>query len=123
MDNFLAGIQTSRKRPRLQPGILRRSGLLPARIQGGSFALEWVATFPWNGWQLSRGMGGSFRLESVATLLWNTQGTRKSSISRLESFNTDHSPRLATIKDYARVLGYATRVDFEPIQAGAPHSS
>jgi len=50
-------------------------------------------------------------------------GTRKSSISRLESFNTDNSPRLATIEDYARVLGYTTRVDFEPIQAGAPHSS
>jgi hypothetical protein len=32
-------------------------------VRGGSFALEWVATFPWNGWQLCRGLGGNLRLE------------------------------------------------------------
>lgn len=39
-------------------------------------------------------------------------GTKKSSISRLESVNGETSPRLATIEDYARVLGYAVKVDF-----------
>ena len=32
----------------------------------------------------------------------------------LESINSDISPRLATIEAYARVLGYAIRVEFEP---------
>ena len=41
-------------------------------------------------------------------------GTKKSAISRLESVGGDNSPRLATIEDYARVLGYAVKVDFEP---------
>ena len=31
---------------------------------GGNFALEWVATLPWNGWQLCAGTGGNFT--------WNT---------------------------------------------------
>jgi len=39
-------------------------------------------------------------------------GTKKCSISRLESVNGETSPRLATIVDYARVLGYAVKVDF-----------
>jgi hypothetical protein len=38
---------------------------------GGNFAMESVATLPWNQWQLSRGIGGSFRVESVATFAWN----------------------------------------------------
>jgi DNA-binding XRE family transcriptional regulator len=41
-------------------------------------------------------------------------GTKKSNISRLESINSDTSPRLATIEDYARVLGYSIKVGFEP---------
>ena len=40
-------------------------------------------------------------------------GTRKSNISRLESLNAVNSPRLATIEDYARVLGYSIKVEFE----------
>lgn len=40
-------------------------------------------------------------------------GTRKSNISRLESVSADSSPRLATIEDYARVLGYTVSVEFE----------
>ena len=42
-------------------------------------------------------------------------GTKKSSISRLESINAANSPRLATLEDYARVLGYAIKVEFEPM--------
>lgn len=43
-------------------------------------------------------------------------GTKKSNISRLESINTGNSPRFATIEDYARVLGYSIKVEFEPDQ-------
>ncbi len=48
--------------------------------------------------------------EQMAELL----GTKKSNISRLESVSSENSPRLATIEDYARVLGYAIKVEFEP---------
>ena len=48
--------------------------------------------------------------EQMAELL----GTQKSNISRLESLSSEISPRLATIEDYARVLGYSARVEFEP---------
>lgn len=48
--------------------------------------------------------------EQMAELL----GTQKGNVSRLESFNSDISPRFATIEKYARVLGYSIRVEFEP---------
>ena len=48
--------------------------------------------------------------EQMAELL----GTKKSNISRLESVNSQNSPRLATVEDYARVLGYSVKVKFEP---------
>ena len=41
-------------------------------------------------------------------------GTQKSNISRLESVNSEVSPRLATVEEYARVLGYRMKVEFEP---------
>ncbi len=48
--------------------------------------------------------------EQMAELL----GTKKSNISRLESVNSEVSPRLVTIEEYARVLGYRVKVEFEP---------
>ena len=48
--------------------------------------------------------------EEMAVLL----GTKKSNISRLESVNNDISPRLATVEEYARALGYRMKVEFEP---------
>lgn len=48
--------------------------------------------------------------EQMAELL----GTKKSNILRLESLNSDVSPRLSTVEEYARVLGYRVKVDFEP---------
>jgi len=48
--------------------------------------------------------------EQMADLL----GTKKSNISRLESLNSSISPRLATVEDYARALGYSVKVEFEP---------
>ena len=48
-------------------------------------------------------------------------GTKKSNISRLESLGHSGSPRLSTIEEYARVLGYTTRIAFEPNTiAGVP---
>lgn len=48
--------------------------------------------------------------EQMAELL----GTQRSNISRLESISSDISPRLATVEEYARVLGYSIKVEFEP---------
>ncbi|HEX5045734.1 MAG TPA: helix-turn-helix transcriptional regulator [Gammaproteobacteria bacterium] len=48
--------------------------------------------------------------EQMAELL----GTQKSNISRLESLTTDVSPRLSTVEQYAKALGYRVKVDFEP---------
>ena len=48
--------------------------------------------------------------EEMADLL----GTKKSNISRLESVSSEVSPRLSTVEDYARVLGYQVKVEFEP---------
>ena len=48
--------------------------------------------------------------EQMAELL----GTKKSNISRLESVNSEVSPRLATVEEYARVLGYRVKIAFEP---------
>jgi DNA-binding XRE family transcriptional regulator len=47
--------------------------------------------------------------EQMAELL----GTKKGNISRLESVNSGISPRLATVEEYARVLGYSIKVEFE----------
>ena len=48
--------------------------------------------------------------EQMADLL----GTKKSNISRLESVGSEVSPRLSTVEEYARVLGYQLKVEFEP---------
>lgn len=48
--------------------------------------------------------------EQMADLL----GTRKSNISRLKSLNSSISPRLTTVEDYVRALGYPVKVEFEP---------
>jgi DNA-binding XRE family transcriptional regulator len=48
--------------------------------------------------------------EKMAELL----GTKKSNISRLESVSSEVSPRISTIEQYARVLGYQIKVAFEP---------
>lgn len=48
--------------------------------------------------------------EQIADLL----GTKKSNISRLESLNSGNMPRVSTLQEYARVLGYKLKVGFEP---------
>ena len=47
--------------------------------------------------------------EQMAVLL----GTKKSNISRLESVSSEVSPRLSTLEEYARALGYRVKVGFE----------
>ncbi len=47
--------------------------------------------------------------EQMAELL----GTQKGNISRLESVNSEVSPRLATVEQYAHALGYSIKVEFE----------
>jgi len=51
--------------------------------------------------------------EQMAELL----GTKKSNISRLESVNSNVSPRLITIEEYARALGYRMKIEFEAKEA------
>ncbi len=48
--------------------------------------------------------------EELATLLH----TKKSNISRLENIETDNSPRLSTLKEYAAAVGYHMKIDFVP---------
>jgi hypothetical protein len=52
-------------------GYARHLGGSQSPLWGGSFAMESVAGFAWNQWQLCYGMAGSFRLESVAAFAWN----------------------------------------------------
>lgn len=41
-------------------------------------------------------------------------GTKKASISRLESVATEHSPRLETIEKYAQAAGFKLDIRFKP---------
>ena len=43
--------------------------------------------------------------------------TKKSNISRLESVNSEISPKLSTISDYAEAMGYSVEIDFVPIDS------
>lgn len=51
-----------------------------------------------------------FTQEQVAEKLQ----TNKSNISRLESVNSNISPKLSTLTDYAEAIGYRLKIDFEP---------
>ena len=44
--------------------------------------------------------------------LANIMGTKKSNISRLESFKSENSPRISTLMEYAKATGHELRVDF-----------
>jgi DNA-binding XRE family transcriptional regulator len=48
--------------------------------------------------------------EQLAELLH----TSKSNISRLESVESNISPKLSTITDYAEAIGYRLKIDFVP---------
>ena len=40
--------------------------------------------------------------------------TSKSNISRLESVNSNISPKLSTLTDYAEAMGYKLKIEFVP---------
>ncbi len=42
--------------------------------------------------------------------------TQKSNISRLENASTKSSPKLATIEEYAKAVGYGVEIKFIPIE-------
>jgi len=42
--------------------------------------------------------------------------TKKSNISRLESVDSNISPKLSTLTDYAEAIGYQLKIDFVPKQ-------
>lgn len=48
--------------------------------------------------------------EQIADLL----NTKKGNISRLENVNSEISPKLSTIENYANVVGYKVKISFEP---------
>ena len=56
--------------------------------------------------------GAGLTQEEVAEKL----KTKKSNISRLESVNSDISPKLSTLTDYAEAVGYKLKIDFIPNQ-------
>lgn len=49
-----------------------------------------------------------FTQEQIAEILQ----TRKSNISRLESVNSNISPKLSTLTDYAAAMGYKLKIEF-----------
>ncbi|MDH4319471.1 MAG: helix-turn-helix domain-containing protein [Desulfobulbaceae bacterium] len=42
--------------------------------------------------------------------------TNKSNISRLENVNSKISPKLSTIEEYARALGFMIEINFKPVK-------
>jgi len=55
--------------------------------------------------------GAGLTQEQLAEILH----TNKSNISRLESVNSDISPKLSTIADYAEATGYQIKINFIPM--------
>lgn len=51
-----------------------------------------------------------FTQEEIAQLLH----TKKSNISRLENVNSKVSPKLSTIEEYAKAVGYKLEINFVP---------
>ena len=45
--------------------------------------------------------------------------TQKSNISRLENVNSKTSPKLSTIEEYAKAMGYKVKITFEPRPASS----
>lgn len=60
---------------------------------------------------VSLGKTAGLTQEELAEILH----TQKSNISRLENVNSLSSPRLATIEEYAKAVGYQVEINFVPI--------
>ena len=94
------------KRPTLEK--FRRKALSNPEVKAEYDALS--AAFDMKRQMIGLRKNAGLTQEQMAELL----GTKKSNISRLESLNSRVSPRLVTVVDYARVLGYSIRIEFEP---------
>ena len=79
----------------------------------GSFRLEWVAGLLWNQWQLWRGTGGSIPVESVAALAWNTQSIAEDDV---EEQGTALARVMSEAADIA--VGIPIRVDLQVVRPG-----
>jgi len=53
-----------------------------------------------------------FTQEELAEILH----TQKSNISRLENVNSKISPKLSTIEDYAKAVGFQLEIKFKPLE-------
>lgn len=51
--------------------------------------------------------------EQLAEIL----STKKSNISRLENVYSSSSPKLSTIEEYAKAVGYKIEIDFVPVES------
>ena len=49
--------------------------------------------------------------------------TQKSNISRLENVNSKISPKLSTIEEYAKAVGFKLKLDFVPQNNLKPHNN
>ena len=49
--------------------------------------------------------------------------TQKSNISRLENVNSKISPKLSTIEDYAKAVGFKLKLDFVPQDTLKSHNN
>jgi transcriptional regulator with XRE-family HTH domain len=49
--------------------------------------------------------------------------TQKSNISRLENVHSKISPKLSTIEEYARAVGFKLELDFVPQKTFKPHNT
>jgi hypothetical protein len=72
-----ARVATPRKsgqqmRPPLTKGVNPGYSYDPASLcsEGASHAVDWMATFPWTGWQKSSGLDGNIPVDYVATFPW-----------------------------------------------------
>ncbi len=94
------------KRPTIEEG--KAQAMLDPEFKEEYEALE-------NTYQMKRKMIAMRRAAGMSQeQMAEKLGTKKSAISRLESISGENSPRLATVEDYARVLGYQVKVEFEP---------
>jgi hypothetical protein len=96
-------------------GYARRLAALPSPEGGGRIAMESVAGFAWNQWQLCRGMAGSFRVESVAGFAWNRWQLSRG--IRTPASPCSHQIRKTPVRLYFSLLPPALDLRFDFFQA------
>ncbi|WP_166262172.1 hypothetical protein [Marinobacter salicampi] len=77
-------------------------GVVQAVCQGGSFAVESVAAFAWNGWQASSGISGNLGLEYA-------KEQEPESITVYAPYAAGKDTVLYTDPDYKNASGYCAK--------------